>query len=77
MRFPYKMTRVGRPVLTLGGRWVRPQPLIHVALVGPIATRPVLGILDTAADDTVFPDYVAADRPRFDGRSHWKFIRNR
>ena len=60
MRFPYKMTRVGRPVLTLGGRWVRPQPLIHVALVGPIATRPVLGILDTAADDTVFPDYVAA-----------------
>ncbi len=56
MRFPYKMTRVGRPALALGGRWVRPQPLIHVALAGPTATRPVLGILDTAADDTVFPD---------------------
>ena len=60
MRFPYHLIRVGRPALALGGRWVRPQPLIHVSLVGPAAARPVLGVLDTAADDTVFPDYVAA-----------------
>jgi hypothetical protein len=60
MRFPYKITRVGRPALTLGGRWVRPQPLIHVGAVGPAGTLAVLGILDTVADETVFPDYVAA-----------------
>lgn len=59
MRFSYNMTRVGRPILTLGGRWVRPQPLIHVGVISPTATLAVLGILDTAADDTVFPDYVA------------------
>lgn len=60
MRFPYHLTRVRHPARGLGGRWVRPQPLIHVSLVGPTDTRPVLGILDTAADDTVFPEYVAA-----------------
>jgi len=60
MRFRYHMTRVGQPALTLGGRWVRPQPLIHVSLIGPTNARPILGILDTAADDTVFPDYMAA-----------------
>ncbi len=60
MRFPYKITRVGRPALTLGGRWVRPQPLIHLGVVAPAGTLAVLGILDTAADETVFPDYVAA-----------------
>jgi hypothetical protein len=60
MRFPYQMTQAVRPAIALGGRWVRPQPLIHVSLVGSATTRPVLGILDTAADDTVFPDYVAA-----------------
>jgi hypothetical protein len=54
------MVQIARPAFTQGGRWVRPQPLIHVALVGPTGTRPVRGILDTAADDTVFPDYVAA-----------------
>ena len=60
MRFSYKMIRIGRPALALGGRWVRPQPLIHVGVVGPTVTLPIEGILDTAADDTVFPDYVAA-----------------
>jgi hypothetical protein len=60
MRFFYEMTRISRPALALGGRWVRPQPLIHISLVGPTAARPIRGILDTAADDTVFPDYVAA-----------------
>ena len=60
MRFRYHMTRMRQPALALGGRWVRPQPLVHVGVVGPIGTYAVQGILDTAADDTVFPDYAAS-----------------
>ena len=60
MRFPYQKIRVGRPAPTLGGRWVRSQPLIHVSLVCPTGALVVQGILDTAADDTVFPDSAAA-----------------
>jgi hypothetical protein len=59
MRFPYTPLRVARPVWTLGGRQTRLQPLLTVALVGPTATLAQRGLLDSGADDTVFPEALA------------------
>jgi hypothetical protein len=46
-------------VLPLGGRFVRPRPLIPVALIGPRQTITRTALLDTGADETVFPESVA------------------
>lgn len=60
MRFPYRLTQLQQPALAIGGRWVRPHPLIDVSLTGPSNTRMAVGKLDTGADDTVFPGWMAA-----------------
>src|SRR5262249_37575688 len=59
MRFHYRLSRANHPVLSLGGRWVRPRPIITVTVIGPADTRIVQGHLDTASDDTVFPETMA------------------
>lgn len=56
LHFRYKLISVGHAVVSLGGRWVRPRPVIAVALIGPGGTFAADGILDSAADDTVFPE---------------------
>jgi len=38
MRFRYFHMPRNRPVTVLGGRFVRPRPLIHVSVVGPTRT---------------------------------------
>jgi hypothetical protein len=35
LRFSYQFERIPRPVWPLGGRWVRPRPLIRVTAIGP------------------------------------------
>lgn len=60
LRFRYRLVPINRPVLPLGGRWVRPRPLVHVTLVGPTASQLLLATLDTSGDDTVFPERLAA-----------------
>jgi hypothetical protein len=60
LRYRYKLVRVGRPVLPLGGRFVRPRPLVPVTVVGAAGSKTLDAILDTAADDTVFAETVAA-----------------
>lgn len=55
MRFPYRLRRSRRAVVSLGGRWVRPRPMVTVAMIGPGGTFVEEAMLDTAADDTVFP----------------------
>jgi hypothetical protein len=60
MRFPYRLTRLPKPALALGGRWVRPHPVIDLSVIGPSNTRMVEGKLDTGADDTVFSERLAA-----------------
>jgi hypothetical protein len=60
LRFAYHLIRVRHPVVALGGRWVRPRPLVPVAVVGPSDSRLVLATLDTSADDTLFGDNLAA-----------------
>jgi hypothetical protein len=59
--FPYKLISLGHAVVPLGGRWVRPRPIFSVSLLGPIGVRAADSLLDSAADDTVFPEEFSAD----------------
>ncbi len=58
--FRYKLVPIPYAVLSLGGRWSRPRPMILVSVMGPTLTHPIEGRLDTGADDTIFPDHFAA-----------------
>ena len=58
--FPYKVVPVHHSVVSLGGRWSRPRPLTTVSVIGPSNTYPLDGLLDTGAEDTVFPEHLAA-----------------
>jgi hypothetical protein len=59
MRFRYKHIRTGRLIPSLGGRTVRPRPLIDILLIGPADNRVRPALLDTGADDTIFSDSLA------------------
>ncbi len=59
MRFPFLPSRTRNAVLSLGGRWVRPRPIVAVTLKHGPAAFVLDALLDTGADDTVFPDFVA------------------
>jgi hypothetical protein len=60
LHFSYQLIPVGHPVIALGGRWVRPRPLVAVTLIGPSQSRAKDALLDTGADDTVFHESLAA-----------------
>ena len=60
MRFAYRLTQLQKPAVAIGGRWVRPHAMVDVSITGPSNTRTIEGKLDTAADDTVFPEWMAA-----------------
>jgi hypothetical protein len=60
VRFPYQPIPVGHAVVPLGGRWVRPRTLIAVTVLGPLGSGARDAVLDTAADDTIFSDSLAA-----------------
>ncbi len=60
MHFRYILIPRRSPIPSLGGRSVRPRPLVDVSVIGPTATRVRPAILDTGADDTVFHDSLAA-----------------
>jgi hypothetical protein len=59
MKFHYRLFRFNRPLLSLGGRFVRPRPVVTVTVVGPAGSWPESALLDTAADDTVFHESLA------------------
>jgi hypothetical protein len=59
--FRYQLVRVNHPVIPLGGRWVRPRPIVPITLVGPTGSRLTDATLDTSADDTVFPEAMAVN----------------
>ncbi len=59
MKFRYRLFRTAQAVLSLGGRWVRPRPIIRVAVIGPRATEFREALLDNGSDDTVFHESVA------------------
>lgn len=57
--FRYKLLRAGLMLPSLGGRSVRPRPLVWVGLLGPTGAVSRTFLLDTGSDDTVIPDRVA------------------
>jgi hypothetical protein len=59
LQFRYKPIWAGRMLPSLGGRTVRPRPLIQIGLTGPTGTTARAGLFDTGADDVVFPDLLA------------------
>jgi hypothetical protein len=60
LHFRYVLQPAARPVCSLGGRHVRPRPIVPVTIIGPAGYRTRDAKLDTAADDTVFPEFLAA-----------------
>lgn len=60
MHFPCQHLNVPSAVVSLGGRWSRPKPIIRVTVIGPSDSRLQEALLDTGADDTVFPERLAA-----------------
>src|SRR5258708_1180405 len=59
--FPYKPLPTGAGIPSLGGRTVRPRPLVPaVTLIGPLSTVAREALLDAGADDTLFPESLAA-----------------
>lgn len=60
MRFPYTQLPARQPVISLGGRWVRPRPRVRITVVGPSGAYVRHALLDTAADDSVFPEFAAS-----------------
>jgi Aspartyl protease len=59
LHFRYAQVRALAPILSLGGRWVRPTPIVPVTIIGPTASRAQDGLLDTGAHDTIFPAHWA------------------
>src|SRR6184192_2646979 len=60
LHFPYTLLPTGAGIPSLGGRTVRPRPLVPaVTLIGPLNTIAREALLDTGADDTLFPDSLA------------------
>jgi len=60
LTFAYRFYPGSAPVWSLGGRAGRPRPVVTAALLGPSGSWTGTALLDTAADDTVFPEDVAA-----------------
>jgi hypothetical protein len=60
LRYRYRLQTVNHPVCSLGGRWVRPRPILTVGLIGPTGSQPLDALLDTGSDDTLFPQSLAA-----------------
>jgi len=59
LRFKYRGIRSPQPIPSLGGKLLRPRPIVTVTLIGPSNSVVDRALLDTGADDTVFPERVA------------------
>jgi hypothetical protein len=59
LQFRYRQVQVGHPVLPLGGRWVRPRPLVWVTAIGPSGSQAERVLIDSGADGTLLPEWIA------------------
>ncbi len=59
LQFPYRLFPLGRPIVSLGGRFSRPRPVVNVEIIGPTGGRNRRVLLDSGADDSVFPEALA------------------
>ena len=60
LRFAYRLIQVPRPPVPLRGRWVRPRPIVTVSVIGATGVMIEDALVDSGADDSVFPDSVAS-----------------
>ena len=59
MRFPYRAMPMRQPVPPLGGSRTRHYPIVPVFLAGPAGGWARDCLVDSGADDTLFPDAAA------------------
>jgi hypothetical protein len=59
MRFPYLPVATLHPVYPLGGAFLRHYPIVPAQISGPLAVRLKDCLVDSGADDTIFPLSVA------------------
>ena len=60
MRIPYMVGVASRPQPALGGSLLRPRPMMPVQFGQPGGSLTRTSVLDSGADDTVLPDWIAA-----------------
>lgn len=56
LRFRYQLAPTGRMIHSLGGRTVRPRPLVPVRLISASSSPTRAGLLDKGADETIYPE---------------------
>ena len=59
MKFAYLALNVRQASPTLRGATVRYRPIAPIRILAPLMLPPVDACIDCAADDTVFPPYLA------------------
>lgn len=59
LRFRYRAVRTGQPIPSLGGGTQRARCIVDVGVAGAAGTRVTDALLDSGADDCVFPDALA------------------
>ena len=59
MYFGYELQASRQSIVTLGGRFSRPRPILTVLLRGPFGDYPTDALIDTGSDDCVFPLHIA------------------
>jgi hypothetical protein len=59
LRVPYLPLATRQPIPALGGLQVRYRPILSVRLFGPSGSRLFDGCVDSASDDTIFPQTLA------------------
>ena len=60
MRFPYKHISLSSAAISFGRSMGTTSPILSVTLIGPSDSRLREGLLDSGADDTIFPESLAA-----------------
>ena len=59
MRFAYDLIGASSPILSLGGRYSRPRPIVPITFIGPGGTHLMDGLVDSGADEIILPEMVA------------------
>jgi hypothetical protein len=60
LSYPYRRVPRRTPSFAGGGQMFQPRSFVAVTVVGPLNTRALDCLIDTGADDVVFPEFLAA-----------------
>jgi hypothetical protein len=59
VKFKYLPLPTRQPIFSLGGIRVRYRPIVPIRLTSPLLLPPMDGCIDSATDDTIFPQHLA------------------